>query len=131
MKLVFDTNIYISAFVITGSLAEKAILKVIRENYRLFISKEIVDEVLSVLSKKFDYNKEMLSRTAIFLSEIAELIKTHDKVYILNDEVDNRIIECAVSAEADIIVSGDKELLSLKEYKGIKIMTLREFLENF
>ena len=131
MKLVFDTNIYISAFVITGSLAEKAILKVIRENYRLFISKEIVDEVLSVLSKKFDYNKEILSRTAIFLSEIAELIKTHDKVYILKDESDNRIIECAVSAEADIIVSGDKEILSLKEYKGIKIMTLREFLENF
>jgi len=131
LKLVFDTNIYISAFVITGSLAEKAILKVIKENYRLFISKEIVDEVLSVLSKKFDYNKEMLSRTAIFLSEIAELIKTHDKVYILKDKADNRIIECVVLAEADIIVSGDKEMLSLKEYKGIKIITLREFIENF
>jgi len=68
----------------------------------------------------------MLSRTAIFLSEIAELIKTHDKVYILKDEEDNRIIECAVL----FIVSGDKEMLSLKEYKGIKIITLREFFER-
>jgi len=117
---------YISAFVITVSLAEKAILKVIK----VFISKEIVDEVLSVLSKKFDYKKEMLSRTAIFLSEIAELIKTHDKVYILKDEADSRIIECAVLSEADIIVSGGKEMLSLKEYKGIKIITLREFFER-
>jgi predicted nucleic acid-binding protein len=66
LRVIFDANIYISAFVIPGSLAEKVILKILRENYTLFISKEIIDEILSVLSKKFDYHKEILSRNNSF-----------------------------------------------------------------
>ncbi|WP_297212678.1 MULTISPECIES: putative toxin-antitoxin system toxin component, PIN family [Thermodesulfovibrio] len=132
MKVVFDTNVYISAFVINGSLAEKAILKILRENYSLFISKEIIDEILSVFAKKFSYDREYLSRTALFLSEIAEVVQPTEKIDILKDKGDNKIIECAVAARADVIVSGDKELLSLGEHKDIKIITLREFLQiNF
>ncbi|ACI21212.1 putative toxin-antitoxin system toxin component, PIN family [Thermodesulfovibrio yellowstonii] len=130
MRVIFDANIYISAFVIPGSLAEKVILKILRENYTLFISKEIIDEILSVLSKKFDYHKEILSRTALFLTEIAEIIHSNKKINILQDEADNKIIECAILAKANMIVSGDKELLSLREYEGIRIITLREFLES-
>ncbi|MEM1974112.1 MAG: putative toxin-antitoxin system toxin component, PIN family [Thermoplasmata archaeon] len=130
MKVVFDTNIYISAFVISGSLAEKAILKILKENHTLFISKEIIDEILSVLARKFCYDREFLSRTAVFLSEIAEIVHTTEKIDILKDKGDNKIIECAMAAKADVIVTGDKELLSLANYENIRIITLRDFLKS-
>ena len=49
---------------------------------------------------------------------------------MLKDEPDNRILECAISGKADLIVTGDKEMLGLKEYLGIKIERLRDYLES-
>lgn len=129
MRVVFDTNIFISALVIPGSQAEKAILKILEDKDILLLSKPIIDEVLSVLSVKFSRDREAISRVAVYLSELGQNIDTKKKVNILKDEPDNRIIECAVSGKADAIVTGDKEMLSLKEYQGIKIITLKQYLE--
>ena len=57
MRVVFDTNIFISALVVPGSLAEKAILKIIEDGDILVISKDIINEVLSVLSTKVSRDK--------------------------------------------------------------------------
>ena len=59
MRVVFDTNIFISAFVIPESLAEKAILKIIEEEDSLLISEDIIDKVLPVLSSKFGRDSHM------------------------------------------------------------------------
>ena len=130
MRVVFDTNIFISAFVIPGSLAEKAILKIIEEKDSLLISTDIIDEVLSVLSSKFGRDREGLSHVAVTLSELAELVKPAKRITIFKDEPDDRILECAVHGKADILVTGDKEILRLREYKGVKIICLREYLEK-
>ena len=130
MRAVFDTNIFISAFVIPGSLAEKAILRIIEEEDSLLISRDIIDEVLSVLSLKFGRDREELSHVAVTLSELAELIKPARRIKILKDEPDNRILECAVHGEADLLVTGDKEILQLREYKGVKIIILKQYLER-
>jgi uncharacterized protein len=131
MKLVFDTNIYISAFVIPNSKAEKALLKVIESEDVLIISKNIVNEILSVLSVKFSRDREALSHLAIHLSEIGHLVEpVGQKLSLLKDEPDNRILECALSGKAEAIVTGDKEMLALKEFKGIRIISLREYLES-
>jgi uncharacterized protein len=129
VKVVFDTNIFISAFVIHGSLAEKAILKIIEEKDSLLISTDIIKEVLSVLSSKFGRDREELSHVAVTLSELAELVKPARHLKILKDEPDNRILECAMYGGADLLVTGDKEILQLREYKGVKIISLREYLE--
>jgi putative PIN family toxin of toxin-antitoxin system len=129
VRVVFDTNIFISAFVIPGSLAEKAILRIIEEEDSLLISKDIIDEVLSVLSLKFGRDREELSHVAVTLSELAELVKPARRISLLKDEPDNRILECAIHGEADLLVTGDKEILQLREYKGVKIISLREYLE--
>ena len=129
MRVVFDTNIFISAFVIPGSLAEKAILKIIEGKDSLLISKGIINEVLSVLSSKFARDREGLSHVAVTLSELAELVKPGRRVKIFMDEPDNRILECAIYGEADLLVTGDKEMLQLREYKGVKIISLKEYLE--
>ncbi len=129
MRVVFDTNIFISAFVIPESLAEKAILKIIEEEDSLLISAHIIDEVLSVLSSKFGRDREGLSHVAVTLSELAELVKPVRRIKLLKDEPDNPILECAVYGKADLLVTGDKKILQLREYKGIKIIGLREYLE--
>ena len=130
MKLVFDTNFYISAFVIPDSKAEKALLKVLEED-TLLISKDIINETLSVLSTKFHRDREALSHLAVYFSEVAQMLEPVEiKLSVLKDEPDNRILECAVSGKADAIVTGDKEMIMLKEFKGIRIMSLKEYLER-
>jgi putative PIN family toxin of toxin-antitoxin system len=128
MRVVFDTNIFISAIVIPGCLAEKAIFKIIEGKDSLIISKEIINELLSLLSRKFSRDSEAVSRVAVYLSEIVELVNPTERIRILKDEPDNRILECALCGKADAIVTGDKEMLKLKEYKGMKIISLKEYL---
>ncbi len=128
MRIVFDTNIFISALAIPGSLAEKAMLKIIEGGDILVISKDIINEVLSVLSSKFSRDKEGLSHVAVILSELGELVKPTRKVNIFKDDPDNRILECAIHGKADVLVTGDKEMLRLREYEQIRIMSLKEYV---
>jgi putative PIN family toxin of toxin-antitoxin system len=92
-------------------------------------STDIIDEVLSVLSSKFGRDREGLSHVAVTLSELGELVKPTKRIKIFKDEPDNRILECAIYGKADLLVTGDKEILQLREYKGVKIISLKEYLE--
>jgi putative PIN family toxin of toxin-antitoxin system len=64
------------------------------------------------------------------LSELGGIVSSTKKVWILRDEPDNRILECALSGNADIIVTGDKDMLKLKVYKKVRIISLKEYLET-
>lgn len=130
MKAVFDTNIFVSALAIPGGQAERAINLVIDARVNLIVSKDIIHEVLGVLAQKFSKGAEELSRTAVFLSELGEVVTPREKIAVLVDEPDNRILECAVAGRADIIVTGDRAMLNLKKYTGIRILALRQFLDE-
>ena len=131
MKVVFDTNIYISAFVFVGGSADKAIQLVLDNENTLIISKPIIDETLRIMAEKFERNVEELSRTAVFLSEIATVVTPKEKISVLSDEPDNRILECASEGDASAIVTGDKAMLKLDIYEGIRIVSLRSYLSNY
>jgi len=130
VKLVFDTNIFIPAFVIPYSKAEKTILRILKGDDSLIISKDIINEVLSVLSAKFYRDSEAISHTALYLSDLAQIVKPVKRIHILEDDPDNRVLECALHGKADAIVTGDKEMLKLKEIEGIRIISLKEYLES-
>jgi len=130
LKAVFDTNIFVSALAIPGGQAERAIDLVIDARVNLCISKQIIHEVLGVLAQKFSKGPEELSRTAVFLSELGALIVPGEKLTVLDDEPDNRILECAVTGHADVIVTGDRAMLTLKKYQEIRIISLRQFLDE-
>jgi putative PIN family toxin of toxin-antitoxin system len=130
MRVVFDTNIFVSAFIIPGSLAEKAFLKVIEREDILLLSKEMLDELLPILSTKFSRDREEISRVAVILSEMAEWVRPTIRISVLKDEPDNRILECAVFGKADMIVTGDKEMLKSKIYGKTKIISLKAYLES-
>ncbi len=128
MRVVFDTNIFVSALAIPGGLAEKAVLRIIEGEDTLIVSREMLDELLGVLSKKFSRDAEQLSRVAVVVSEMGEMVKGGRKIKVLRDDPDNRVLECAVAGRADLVVTGDKEMLGLKTYKGISIITLKDYL---
>lgn len=130
MRVVFNTNIFISALVIPGSLAEKAVSRIIEGQDELVLSTDIIKEVLSVLSSKFGREREALSHVAVILLDLGKWVKPDQRIRVLRDEADNRILECAVFGRAELIVTGDKEMLRLKEYRGIKITSLREYINS-
>ena len=130
MKVVYDTNIYVSALAIPGGQAERAIALALEGRVKVCISKPIVHETLRILATKFARAPDPLARTAIFLTDLGESVAPRSKLAVLSDEPDNRILEYAVAGRADAIVTGDKALLARRAYEGIRILSLRKFLNE-
>lgn len=129
MIVVLDTNILISAIFWRGN-PYKVILNAFKKKYSLYLSTEILKELEEKLSLKFKFPEDKIKNHIGILREYGRIIEPTIKVDIINEDPDdNRILECAVSCNADYIVSGDHHLLKLKEFKGIKIVTAKEFLE--
>ena len=128
MKVVFDTNILVSALVFPGGRGEAALRRIIEEQDQLVISKPILDELLGILARKFSRDAEELAHVAVFLSGLAVSVRPRRKLQVVKDEPDNRILECALAGHAEAIVTGDHVLLSLREYRGVRIVRLREYL---
>ena len=131
MKLVLDTNILISALGWDGN--ERRIFQKILsdDQIMLIVSEELLFELSDVLGRpKFNFisieKKSEFLKSLIALSEIIEPIY---KIDVVDDHTDNKNIECALTGKADYIVTGDEHLLKLKLFKGIKIITAREYLE--
>lgn len=130
MKVVFDTNVFVSALTFRGGRGEQALLRVLDRRDSLVLSKPILDELLRILATKFSREREELSRVAVYLAELAQMVDPPARIDVLSDEPDNRILECAVAGGVDIIVTGDRSVLELKEFRGIKIVSLRRYLES-
>lgn len=130
MKVVFDTNIFVSALVIPGGRATDALSRIIEGRDALIVSRPIIRELLEVLARKFARDAEQLSRVAVFVADLGTLVEPEHELSVLSDEADNRVLECALAGQADLIVTGDRELLGLGEYEGVQIVTLRDYLAN-
>ncbi len=130
MRVVFDTNIFISALIFPGGMPEDALMRIIDGKDTLVISHEIIDEVLTVLARKFSKDAEALSRVAVNLSAVSELVTPSERLKVFDDEADNRILECAVAGRAEAVVTGDKAMLLLKKHRNIRIITLGEYLKG-
>lgn len=129
MRVVFDTNIFVSAFVLPGSRADAALKRIIDDTDQLVVSKAIVDELLTVLARKFSRDADELAHVAVFLSDLARVVRPRGRIDVLQDEADNRILECARTGKAHLIVTGDKAMIELGRYREIKIISLRDYLE--
>jgi putative PIN family toxin of toxin-antitoxin system len=129
VKVVFDTNILVSALVFPGGRGEAALRRIIDEKDQLFLSKPILDELLGILGRKFSRDAEELAHAAVFLTDLSLVVKSRRRLRVVQDEPDNRILEAAVTARADLIVTGDKALLALRQYRDVRIISLREYLE--
>ena len=128
MKIVFDTNIYISAFVIPGGNAEKAFLHAIDGDFELCTSIAILTELARKLDEKFGWEKQKIAQLITSISNVATVFKTTPWLKVVSDDPDNRILECALKAGAQFLVTGDKHLLKLRNYGNFEIIKLSTFL---
>jgi putative PIN family toxin of toxin-antitoxin system len=130
LKIVIDTNIYISAIFWAGKPRE--IVDLGRDKKILiFTSSEIEKEIAEKLRTKFKLNEEEVNRILLDFSTFTLPVEVvHQIQAITDDPDDNKFIECAIECGAGYIISGDRHLLKLKEYAGIKILKASEFLKN-
>lgn len=131
LRAVFDTNVLISALIRTGKPRELW-NKVLDGKVKLVISEKLLREFNEVIVRPQFKRYLRRNRLAKFqrILQTAEIskVKTHFP-QLTEDPDDNMVVEVACSGKADYIVSGDKQLLALKEFKGIKIVTVGEMLE--
>lgn len=131
-RVVLDTNVYISAL-LRGRKPEIVIRlsSAPYKRYDLFTSPAILAELDRILNEKFHWRPEDRNLHTSRISKWADVVKPTKRITAIpaeRDDSDNRILECADKAKADYIVSGDSDLLDLKEYEGIKIITPAQFL---
>lgn len=128
MIVVLDTNILISAVFWRGA-PYKIVLNVLKKKYSLFLSSKILSELAEKLRIKFKFPEDKIKGHIEILMKYGEIIEPIVEVDAVKDDpTDNKVLECAVSCNADYIISGDQHLLKLKEFNGIKILTAKEFL---
>jgi putative PIN family toxin of toxin-antitoxin system len=123
-----DTNVYISALIFGG--VPDLLLEAAREgSVRLSVSRDILGEISRVLGERFGWQNDATQETLSEIVLMSELVQPARRIdAIVDDPSDNRILECAVAAGSDFIVSGDRHLLRLRRFEGIEIVKVADFL---
>jgi len=129
IKVVIDTNIWIS-FMIGKAL--KGFEKYINKKIKIITSEEQIKEIISVLFReKFRkyFSTDDIKELLFLILKVSDLVEIKHNIFDCRDKKDNFILEMAVNGDADIIVTGDKDLLVLHPYRNISILNYKEFEE--
>ncbi|MBI5195918.1 MAG: putative toxin-antitoxin system toxin component, PIN family [Nitrospirae bacterium] len=129
-KVVIDTNIFISAFGWGGNPLH--IIELLEQKKLInCTSEEILNELNCALSyPKLDFPQKLQTYILEFVLAHSNIYKTEKHLKIATDPGDNKFLECAVSANAKFIITGDKKLLSIKQFKNVKITNADDFLKE-
>lgn len=130
LRIVLDTNIYISAILVGGK--PEQIIDLARDGkIEIYISKPILIEIERILKEKIGHTDEQVQHELLDIKSITRFTSPNITLAVIEDDPDNRILECATQEKVDYLVTGDtKHLQPLKEYKGIKIVSPAEFLDR-
>ena len=130
MKILIDTNILISALFF-GKFPKEFLNEVLVKNFEICINDKILDEYEATIHKKI-LKKKILDEVLYekFLQDVRFFESVSD-LKICRDPDDDKFINCAIDAKAIYIVSGDNDLLTLKNFAGIEIVTAREFYDKY
>jgi putative PIN family toxin of toxin-antitoxin system len=122
LRIVPDTGFYIAAALKDGFARSYLVGKGSKLfGYELFTSEAILLEVQTKLEDKFGFGREEVVKVIQDIRRVATVVYPKQKLTVIRDPDDNKILECAVEAEAHIVAAFDKDLLDLKEYEGIKV----------
>lgn len=129
-RAVPDSNILISALVFGGKPLAILEMAMIGE-LSLVVSEAIVDETLGILKSKFHHSDERLAKDSATIARCTSRVEPTIVLDAVQDDPDdNRILECAVTANAEYIVTGDDDLLRLDVFRGITILTPAQLLDR-
>jgi putative PIN family toxin of toxin-antitoxin system len=135
LKAVLDTNVFVSSLLVKAGLPAQALAAWRGRRFVLVLSPTIVAEIRATLRyprirAKYAITDEDVDQLVTLLERDALLVPGHAQVTgaIPQDPADECILACAIDAQADVIVSGDRHLLDLGTYRDIPILTVRQFL---
>lgn len=130
MRVVFDTNVLVAAFAADG-LCAKLLRRANKHEFVLLVCPVILEEFQGALEKKLDATEEEINKALALLREVSVMAGEPppevELTRIVRDPDDDLILFCAVAAEADLLVTGDKDLLAIGEHGKIRILDPREF----
>lgn len=130
-RVVIDTNILISAIGWNGK-PEECLKLILEDKIEAFATQEMLDEVSEVLKyDKFNFSEQEQQKLLEILVSEFQFVNPEISINQSEDLDDNKFLECAVSTDADYIISGDSDLLELKEYENITITKPETFLEIY
>lgn len=131
-KVVFDTNIYISAFIFGGK-PKDCLLLAQQGKIRLYTSQPLLLELSKTLHRKFRWQEYKITETLQGITIFAEIMPVYETINAITaDPTDNHVLALARTARATHIISGDKKhLLSLKKFENIPIISAADFLSEF
>jgi putative PIN family toxin of toxin-antitoxin system len=132
LQFVIDTNVLVSSILIKKSSSD-ATLKKVRNLGNLLFSEATFHELQTTLSRsKFDKYVSLQVRSEfIFRLRLeSKLVEIIERVYLCRDEKDNKFLEVAINGKADYLITGDNDLLVLRPFQDVKIMTINEFLSQ-
>ncbi|MBI2613921.1 MAG: putative toxin-antitoxin system toxin component, PIN family [Candidatus Levybacteria bacterium] len=130
IRVVLDTNVLVSA-ILFGGKPYRILRLALEEKIICAISPSLITEIREVFSKKFPLKEEAFQLTLKNIEVIFKIVQPGKIIYASRDKDDNRVLEAAAEGDCKYIVTGDEDLLQLKIYRGIKIVTPGEFLEDF
>lgn len=130
LRVVFDTNVLLSAFIFGGNPERLFDLARFGE-LRLVVSPDILLEFALVLREKFAWAEEDITEAIRAIGHASELVRAGETIKAVSDDADNRVIECAVAGKADFIMTGDHHLLDLRTFEDIRIVKPKDFLKHF
>ena len=127
MAVTFDTNVLLSATLWDGSVAQKLLFDLIRQNVKIYSSTAILSEYQEILKRDFGFLDEDIVEIMEKILVFVTLVNPTMTVNIVKEDFDdNKIIECALESDSKYILTYDKHLLNLKEYQGIRIIRPEE-----
>ena len=130
-RVTADSNVYISALIWGGKPLQLLELALTGE-IELAVSPDILEETLRILREKFHLQPEDSAKAEGFILKAARIVTPTERFDVVqSDPDDNPVIECAVAAGSDTIVSGDMDLLRIGSFREIRIQRVSEFLAAF
>ena len=128
MRAVFDTNVLVAAFAAEG-ICSKILTRGRKKQFHLIGYPIILQEFERVLIKKFSATRNEAQSALKIVSEAMHniVLPSESEQGVCRDPDDDAILACALEAKADYLVTGDVDLLELKMFKGIRIVTPRNF----
>jgi putative PIN family toxin of toxin-antitoxin system len=129
LRAVLDTNVLISALLFPGGSPESVLRLVFEERLETATSVALLTELKGVLGRKFGWDDGRIQAAIRPLLQVASVVDPSETVTDISvDPADNRVLEAAAAADAETIISGDRHLLSLRQWRQVRILTPGEFL---
>ncbi|MFA4874805.1 MAG: putative toxin-antitoxin system toxin component, PIN family [bacterium] len=132
MKVVLDTNVIISGLLFPGGAPDRIVRAALIRRIHHATSPDLLTELRRVFEKKFELPRKKVDELIKLVAESGELAYPTERIDVVRgDPADNRVLECAFTAGADYIITGDeRHLLTIKTWKGIRLISPADFVRE-